>query len=321
MSPSAQAQQSEKDMLIAQIQRYCRDDIDYFTQLEWTEFTIPKLKTVVLLLNDEVVSLLDANDDRKYHCFALENLYNYMKYMESRRQTPSNYVTRQGLTLRQKAMIEYLYFRALRDAAVYEQYRPSDEEFHYVHAMRQKYSTRRNAGQHRTAGLPVGALDPLVMERQRLLGVLQRVCRGATDPLTHKAWNTLTLSELRHVQIMPRIQPEIRTPRSRDISQYRARNRPCFLVQSLYRAIKRSDTDTLNALVGRPLTERQKRAIIHYYKFYLTEKMVWSKSKPSLTAQERTEFRELEISKFGYMFFTSVGDDVFYEHSPVDDPR
>jgi hypothetical protein len=317
MPRQVQATQSEKDMLIARIQQFCiNDDVDHFTQVEWTDptLTIPQLKTIILLLNDEVVSMLDANDGRKYHCFLAKELYQYVKYMESLRQNPHNYVTRQRLTLRQKAMIEFLYSRSLKDAFVYggPSYM-SAQEYNYIRqVLTRKYKTRRDRGQHRTAGPPVGALDPLVMERQRHLQVLQRVCRDSEDLLTHKAWNTLTLTELRHTQIIT--QP-IRTPRSRNISQYRGANRPCFLVQSLYRAIRESDTDALNTLVGRPLTEDQKTSISAYYKYYLTEKMVWSKTNPSLTAEERIEYQRLNpsLSK-AWVAVTSIGDDVFYEH-------
>ena len=70
----------EKTELLAHIQKACLnfDDVEPVAFTKWEEMSIEELRTVAILLNDEMVMLLNAQEGARGHCYLLESLYEHI---------------------------------------------------------------------------------------------------------------------------------------------------------------------------------------------------------------------------------------------------
>lgn len=95
---------SEKLHLLESIRRTCLNyDLDPLSHMKWEDMSIIQLRTVVILLEEEMARLYNAGDvpnGTRGHCYLLESLYNYV--MQGGTLNP---VTQQPMTARQRYQI------------------------------------------------------------------------------------------------------------------------------------------------------------------------------------------------------------------------
>ena len=70
----------EKTELLAHIQTACLNfnDVEPVALTKWEDMSIEELRTVAILLNDEMVMLLNAQEGARGHCYLLESLYEHI---------------------------------------------------------------------------------------------------------------------------------------------------------------------------------------------------------------------------------------------------
>jgi len=68
----------ERTELLAQLRQTCFNDEDVATLTPWEELSIEELRTVAILLNDEMVLLLNAQEGARGHCYLLTTLYEHI---------------------------------------------------------------------------------------------------------------------------------------------------------------------------------------------------------------------------------------------------
>ena len=92
----------EKTELLAHIQKACLNfDVEPFAFTKWEEMSIEELRTVAILLNDEMVMLLNAQEGARGHCYLLESLYEHI----TRNPRARNPLTGAQITDRQRQNI------------------------------------------------------------------------------------------------------------------------------------------------------------------------------------------------------------------------
>ena len=92
----------EKTELLAHIQKACLNfDVEPFAFTKWEEMSIEELRTVAILLNDEMVMLLNAQEGARGHCYLLESLYEHI-FRNDRARNP---LTNVQITDRQRQNI------------------------------------------------------------------------------------------------------------------------------------------------------------------------------------------------------------------------
>ena len=77
------------------------NDMDPISHDEWNDLTIEELQTVVLLLDDDMVSLLNALEGTRGHCYLIETLYDYIQSTDR----AVNIINNNPITHRQRQQI------------------------------------------------------------------------------------------------------------------------------------------------------------------------------------------------------------------------
>ena len=97
-----------KQALLDILKKLCSDDEDYISSAEFKEMDYAELRTIVALLDDRLLALLDdvvqfAENERKPHCFVAKTLHKWMNI------NGRNPLTRSPLTANQKLHIRKMY--------------------------------------------------------------------------------------------------------------------------------------------------------------------------------------------------------------------
>jgi hypothetical protein len=74
-----------RDELIDLVTQICQNDMDIMTQTNWQDMSVEQLRTIVVLLDDDMIDILDARRRRSVTtspyagCSLLKSLYDYTK--------------------------------------------------------------------------------------------------------------------------------------------------------------------------------------------------------------------------------------------------
>lgn len=74
-----------QDELIDLVTQICQNDMDIMTQTEWQDMSVEQLRTIVVLLDDDMIDILDPRRRRSVTtspyagCSLLKSLYDFTK--------------------------------------------------------------------------------------------------------------------------------------------------------------------------------------------------------------------------------------------------
>lgn len=118
---------TERELLLERIATICyngKDDVDPLSLTGWSEMPIEELRTVVILLNDEMIHLLQSHDHTRGHCHLLESLYVYI----TTDLRAKNLLTNSPITSRQRGHIIAAYHAIHPDRFVIREYEQALEQ-------------------------------------------------------------------------------------------------------------------------------------------------------------------------------------------------
>jgi len=115
---------TEKEELLAKIKSVCyNDDTESISFDSWEKLTIEQLRSVVILLDNDMVKLLNATQGTKGHCYLLQNIYKWISTprpaiqgVPGSQQPPRNPATNVDLSDRQLYQIEAENFCGMIDS-------------------------------------------------------------------------------------------------------------------------------------------------------------------------------------------------------------
>lgn len=127
---------ADKEQLLKHILKTClnHDDVESVSLDTWAEMDVEELRTVVLLLNDGMIQLLDAQEGQQGNCYLLKSLYKWITSNPGGR----NPLGGQPITDRQRHHIRSAYNRHLMSKSKSNQRYEEDPEY-------QEYGSSKNA--------------------------------------------------------------------------------------------------------------------------------------------------------------------------------
>ena len=110
-----------KETLLRSIEQICYNDLDYITREKWSELPVETLRTIVMVLDKDMVSFLNYTNPEKQHCDLLESLYQHVEANPN----ATHPATRRPITSRQRRHIQEAYL-ALHGAHMKEAFPQGD---------------------------------------------------------------------------------------------------------------------------------------------------------------------------------------------------
>jgi hypothetical protein len=114
----------DKEALLKSIEAICYNKWDYATMEEWAEMPVETLRTIVMVLDKDMVSFLHYTNPEKQHCDLLESLYQHVEANPNAMHP----ATRRPITSRQRRHIQEAYL-ALHGAHKKEAFGGGDDPF------------------------------------------------------------------------------------------------------------------------------------------------------------------------------------------------